>query len=168
MEVISRDKFVKLEYRLRLDSGEYLRGSAEAPETLTFIAGYAQLMPALERRLVGARQPDSLEFVIPAAEGFGLYDPESVQVWSRKSFPAEMDLQPGQKVVPANLPFAPEYPLTIKEVKENSVVLDLNHPLAGHDLHYSIRVAEVRDATPEELEPVQQCQSCKEDMECSL
>lgn len=77
-----------------------------------------------------------------------------------------MDLKPGTKVVPANLPFPPEYPLTVKEVRGDQVILDLNDPLAGQDLHYAVRVALVRPATAEELEPLKQCQSCREEMTC--
>jgi FKBP-type peptidyl-prolyl cis-trans isomerase SlyD len=165
MTVIAQDQYVVLEYRMSLDSGEQLRGTAEAPAQLTFVAGFKELMPALERRLIGLREQDAVEFVIPADEAFGLYDPENVQEWSRKVFPPEMELQAGQQVIPANLPFEPEYPLTIKEVKENSVTLDMNHPLAGRDLHYSVKVVEVRPATPEELEPLKQCKSCSDELE---
>jgi FKBP-type peptidyl-prolyl cis-trans isomerase SlyD len=166
MPVIAPDQYVVLEYRLHLDTGERIRGSAEAPAYLQFIAGCNELMPGLERRLLGLREQDAVEFVIPADEAFGLYDPENVQAWSHKVFPPEMELQVGQKVIPANLPFPPEYPLTIKEVKENAVILDMNHPLAGQDLHYSVKVLEVRPATPEELEPLKQCKSCSEEMTC--
>ncbi len=165
MTVIAPDQYVVLEYRMRLDSGEQIRGTAEAPAYLKFIAGCNELMPGLERRLVGLREQDAVEFVIPAEEAFGPYDPDNVQAWSQKVFPPEMELQVGQKVIPANLPFPPEYPLTIKEVQENAVILDMNHPLAGHDLHYSVKVLEVRPATPEELEPLKQCKSCSEEME---
>ena len=165
MSVIAQDQYVVMEYRMRLDSGEQLRGTAEEPEQLTFVAGYKELMPALERRLIGLREQDAVEFVIPADEAFGLYDPGNVTDWSRKVFPPEMELQVGQRVIPANLPVEPEYPLTVKEVKENSVTLDMNHPLAGHDLHYAVKVVEVRPATSEELEPLKQCKSCSDDLE---
>src|SRR5512140_3006091 len=111
MSVIAPDQYVTLEYRLHLDSGEQLRGTAKAPAQLTFVAGYKELMPALERRLIGLREQDAVEFVIPADEAFGLYDPESVQEWSHKFFPPDVELTPGQKVIPANLPFPPEFPL---------------------------------------------------------
>lgn len=165
MGEISWDKYVVLEYRLRLASGEFIRGSEGAPAVLTFIAGYKELLPALERRLWGLKEQETVDFVIPKAEAFGDYDPKNVQSWSHKVFPADMDLKPGKWVVPANLPFPPEYPLVIKEVTEKEVVLDLNHPLAGQDLHYSVKVLEVRPATPEELEPLQKCQACREEME---
>jgi FKBP-type peptidyl-prolyl cis-trans isomerase 2 len=164
MSVIAQDQYVCLEYRLRLDSGEEIRGTAEAPARLTFVAGCNEVLPGLERRLWGLRAKDAVEFVVPAPEAFGLYEPENVQEWSKKVFPPEMALKPGEKVLPANLPFPPEYPLIIKEVRENSVILDLNHPFAGHDLHYWVQVLEVRPATEEELAPLKQCQSCSEEL----
>ena len=166
MSVISKDTYVCLEYRLWLDSGVQLRGTPEEPARMTFVAGCNELLPGLERRLWGLREQDALEFEIPAAEGFGEYDPDCVQAWSHKVFPAGMELKPGQKVLPSRLPFPPEFPLTIKEVTADKVILDMNHPYAGHDLRYQVRVVEVRPATPEELEPLKQCQSCMEEMTC--
>ena len=64
--IIHRDCFVKLAYRLHLESGEYIRGSAEQPEILIYIAGYKELLPALENRLLGLKPGDESEFVIPA------------------------------------------------------------------------------------------------------
>jgi FKBP-type peptidyl-prolyl cis-trans isomerase SlyD len=165
MSVITQDKFVRLAYRLRLKSGKYLRGSAQEPEELTFVAGCGELLPGLERRLWGALLGENLEFVVPAAEAFGFYDPENIQVWSRKVFPPDMELKPGQKVLPSVLPFPPEYPLTIKEVRGDQVILDLNHPLADEDLYYQVQVLEVRDSTEEELAPLKQCQACRQEME---
>ena len=165
MAIIAQDQYVELEYRLRLDNGEWVRGSDREPALLTYVAGCGELLPALERRLWGLKEQDKVEFVVPAAEAFGAYDPENVQVWSRKVFPPDMEVKPGQKVLPANLPIPPEYPLTIKEVEGDKVILDMNHPLAGHDLCYEVKVLAVRPATPEEMEPLKQCKSCSEEME---
>ena len=166
MAIIAQDQYVELEYRLRLDSGEWVRGSEEAPAVLTFVAGWKELLPALERRLWGLQKGDTVDFVIPAAEAFGLYDPDNVHEWSRKVFPPDMELKPGQQVLPAHLPIPPEYPLRVKEVKEDKVILDLNHPFCGHDLHYSVHVVALRPATPEEIQPLKQCKSCAEGMTC--
>jgi FKBP-type peptidyl-prolyl cis-trans isomerase SlyD len=162
MEFISQDKFVHLEYRLRLKSGEFLRGSEAEPAHLTFIAGCGEVLPGLERRLWGLPQGERVQFVIPALEAFGRYDPDNVQEWSRKAFPADMEVAPGQKVLPTEMPLPPEFPLTIKEVRGDKVILDLNHPLADQDLYYDIAVLEIRTATQEEVEPLKQCQSCRE------
>jgi FKBP-type peptidyl-prolyl cis-trans isomerase SlyD len=166
MTVISQDKFVCLEYRLKLESGDYIRGSAEKPENLVFIAGCGEVLPGLERRLWGlSEELGQVEFVVPSQEAFGSYDPDNVQVWSRKRFSSDIELQVGQQVLPTILPFPAEYPLTIKEIREDSVILDLNHPLADQDLFYEVKVVEVRDATPEELTPLKQCRSCQEGTE---
>jgi FKBP-type peptidyl-prolyl cis-trans isomerase SlyD len=165
MANIAQDQYVELEYRVRLDDGELLRGTAQEPALLTFVAGCGELLQGLERRLWGVQENESLEFIIPAADAFGAYDHDFIQVWSRKSFPPDMDLSPGQKFLPANMPIPPEYPLTIKEVDGDRVILDMNHPLAGHDLHYQVRVILVRPATPEELAPLKECQSCREEIE---
>jgi FKBP-type peptidyl-prolyl cis-trans isomerase SlyD len=76
-----------------------------------------------------------------------------------------MELTPGQKVLPAHLPFPPEYPLTIKEVRDNQVILDLNHPLADQDLCYEVKILEIRPATEEEMAPLKECQSCRSSCE---
>lgn len=166
MTIISQDKFVRLEYRLQLEGGEYIRGSAENPDYLVFIAGCNEVLPGLERRLWGlSPEQGTVKFVVPYQEAFGAYDPNNMQVWSKKRFASDIELQVGQQVLPSFLPFPPEYPLTIKEVREDSVVLDLNHPLAEEDLYYEVKVVEVRDATPEELTPLKQCQSCREGAE---
>ncbi len=165
MSFISQDKFVCLEYRLKLASGEFIRGSADKPEYLVFVAGCGEVLPGLERRLWGlSSDQGAVEFVVPFQEAFGAYDPDNVQVWSKKRFP-EVDLQVGQKVLPSFLPFPPEHALTIKEVQEEHVVLDLNHPLADQDLYYEVKVVEVRDSTPEELAALKTCQSCREGTE---
>ena len=96
MAIIAQDQYVELEYRVRLDDGVFIRGTEEQPELLTFVAGCGELLPALERRLWGLQENDSPDFDIPAADAFGAYDPDFTQVWSRKSFPPEMDLSPGQ------------------------------------------------------------------------
>jgi FKBP-type peptidyl-prolyl cis-trans isomerase SlyD len=163
MPVISQDKFVCLEYRLKLANGEFIRGSAEKPERLMFVAGVGEVLPGLERRLWGlSTEEGPVEFVVPAVEAFGIYNPDNVQVWSKKRFPADADLQVGQKVLPSYLPFPAEYPLAIKEVQEENVILDLNHPLADQDLYYEVKVLEVRDMSPEELAPLKTCQSCRD------
>ena len=165
MSVISQDKFVCVEYRLKLANGEYIRGSAERPEHLVFVAGCGEVLPGLERRLWGLSPEQGLvEFVVPAQEAFGAYNPDNVQVWSKKRFPG-VNLRVGQKVLPSFLPFPAEYPLSIKEVQEENVVLDMNHPLADQDLYYAVKVVEVRDTAPEELATLKTCQSCREGTE---
>jgi FKBP-type peptidyl-prolyl cis-trans isomerase SlyD len=87
-----------------------------------------------------------------------------VQEFSRKRFPAQAELKPGMAIVPYPCAVEVEYPYKVVEVKEEMVVLDQNHPLAGEDLHYAVEILEVRAANPEELEPLQSCETCGEGM----
>jgi FKBP-type peptidyl-prolyl cis-trans isomerase SlyD len=163
--IIHRDCFVRLTYRLQLNSGEYIRGSAEQPEILTYVAGYKELLPALENQLLGLKPGDERQFVIPALEAFGSRDPWLVQEWQKKRFPADVELHPGMSVVPYPCAIEVPYPYKVLEVKDEIVIIDQNHPLAGEDLHYNVQILEVRSATPEELEPLQGCESCGSEME---
>jgi FKBP-type peptidyl-prolyl cis-trans isomerase SlyD len=163
--IIHRDCFVKLAYRLQLNSGEYIRGSANEPDILTYIAGYKELLPALENKLLGLKPGDESQFVITALEAFGLRDPWLVQEFSKKRFPAEADLRPGMAIVPYPCAIEMEYPYKVVEVKDDQVILDQNHPLAGEDLHYAVQILEVRAATPEELELLQNCETCAGELE---
>jgi FKBP-type peptidyl-prolyl cis-trans isomerase SlyD len=133
---------------------------------MTFIAGCGEVLPGLERRLYGLQVGEEVEFDLPAREAFGEYNPENVQTWSRKAFPPDLDLQVGQKFLPASLPIPPEFPLVVKDIHGDTIILDLNHPFAGHDLRYQVKVMEVRPATAEEMEPLKQCKSCREDTMC--
>jgi FKBP-type peptidyl-prolyl cis-trans isomerase SlyD len=162
--IIHRDCFVRLAYRLQLTSGEFIRGSAEQPEILTYVAGYKELLPALENQLLGLQPGEERQFVIPALEGFGQRDPWLVQEFSRQRFPAGADLRPGSAIVPYPCAIEVEYPYRVVEVKAEVVVLDQNHPLAGEDLHYDVKILEVRAATSEELAPLQDCESCGGEM----
>jgi FKBP-type peptidyl-prolyl cis-trans isomerase SlyD len=163
--IIHRDCFVRLAYRLQLNSGEYIRGSAEQPDILTYVAGYKELLPALENQLLGLKPGDERQFVIPALEAFGSRDPWLVQEWQKKRFPADVELRPGMSVVPYPCAIEVAYPYKVLEVKDEIVIIDQNHPLAGEDLHYAVQILEVRSAAPEELEPLQDCESCGSELE---
>lgn len=158
--IIHRDCFVRLAYRLQLASGQYIRGSAAQPEILTYVAGYKELLPSLENRLLGLKPGDRAEFVIPAEEAFGDRQPALVQEFNRRRFPAEAELRPGMAVVPSPCAIEIAYPYTVVEVRDDVVLLDQNHPLAGEDLHYQVEILEVRAATPDELAPLQSCDAC--------
>lgn len=163
--IIHRDCFVKLAYRVQVESGQYVRGSAAQPDILTYVAGYKELLPALENKLLGMKPGDKAEFVISADQAFGERHPDLLQEFARRRFPPDADLRPGMAVVPSPCAIEVAYPYTVVEVRDDVVVLDQNHPLAGHNLHYQVEILEVRPATTEELAPLQSCDSCGGDSE---
>jgi len=92
---ITKNSFVVIEYSLRLDDGWFVKGE-NVPASMNFIAGYGQILPALENGLIGLEQGAQTELKIPGREGFGDRDEGLVRTMSLSEFPAGRDLEPGQ------------------------------------------------------------------------
>jgi FKBP-type peptidyl-prolyl cis-trans isomerase SlyD len=146
---VGKDCVVSLDYRLHLGDGEVVDQSAPG-SPLSYMHGRGQIVPGLEGKLEGMAAGEAKQVVVQPGEGYGEYDNRGVQEVPRAMFPPNADLQVGMMVT-AQTPQG-EIPFVIKEVKKDSVVIDLNHPLAGKTLHFDVTVREVRGATSEELE----------------
>ena len=154
---IGKDMFVILEYTLRLADGSFVRGSEEGPVSMNFVVGYEEVLPALERRLLGLQQGVETELVIPAREAFGEPDPAQVRRKTFAEFPQGRELEVGKWIVATEEFSQAQYSYYVKDKTDRDVVLDFNHPLAGKDLHYRIKVVHVRPALKEELEYLRPC-----------
>ena len=143
---ITDDAFVSLDYTLTID-GEVIDQS-EGGEPLGFVFGAGQIVPGLENALKGKQTDDAITVEVPAAEGYGDVREELVQGLPRENFPDDAELEPGMVFQAAT----PNGPIAFKvvELKDDAIVVDLNHPLAGKDLHFAVKVIEVREATAEE------------------
>lgn len=155
---VFKDRLVVVEYRVTLEDGTVVLGGDE-PAALNFAVGYGQVLPALESRLLGHKAGEILQFVIPAEEAFGPYDPRQVKRRSFEEFPQGRALQPGKWVVASDDRTGAQYSYYVQSKDENGVVLDFNHPLAGKDLYYRLRIVKVRDLTPDELIELRPCQT---------
>lgn len=148
--MVKDDMVVTLDYTLRLDDGEVVESTAD-DGPVEFIQGYGQVLSGLEEKLYGMRVGDEKELVITAEDGYGVYDPEAVELVPRELFPDDVELAEG---VPLEL-FDEESEEVIEgmisEIRQDGVVIDLNHPLAGETLHFHVRVMALREATAEEL-----------------
>ncbi len=153
---IAKDMAVVIEYALRLEDGSYIKGE-DGPVSLNFIAGYGELLPSLEHRLMGFVEGEEVDLVIPAKEAFGEYDETKVYSKSFTEFPEGRSFEAGKWVKAENPQTSAQYAYFVKDKTEDAVVLDFNHPLAGKDLHYHIRVLRVRPALMEELEFLRPC-----------
>jgi FKBP-type peptidyl-prolyl cis-trans isomerase SlyD len=154
---ISKDCFVVIEYSLRLDDGSFVKGET-APASMNFIAGYGQVLPALEKRLTGLEQGTGAELKIPAEEAFGEHDKGLVRSLDLHAFPSGRHLEPGKWAVAKNEATGAQYSYLVVDKTDSTITLDYNHPLAGKDLYYSVRVALVRPALPEEMEFLRPCE----------
>ena len=147
---ISKDCVVGLEYKLHLGDGEVVDESAPG-EPLAYLHGNGQIVPGLEKELEGLTVGDSRQVVVSPANGYGEHDPRGMQQVPRSAFPEGANIEEGE-TFGAEGPDGSHVPVTIREVKGDTVTIDLNHPLAGKTLHFDVTVREVRAATQEELE----------------
>ncbi len=152
MRTIQPNAYVVLDYILADEKGEIVdRSDTDDGEPIRYVHGYGMLVPGLEARLVGLALGDAKELFVPAAEGFGEYDDELVLEVERGEFPDPKGISVGDEFI-AESPEGEEAVMHVVELRDDFVVVDANHPLAGVDLKYSITVKELRAATPDEIE----------------
>lgn len=142
-------RVVVLDYMVRISSGQVVESSAgKAP--IEYLHGAGQILPALERALEGLGEGEQAAFSIAAREAYGERKDGNVVSLPRTLFPAEVKLERGICLY-ARAGGGQSYPITVKEVKEDMVVVDLNHPLAGERLFFEVNIRGVRPAGNHEL-----------------
>lgn len=141
---ISEGKTVSLEYTLTLDNKEVLDTNVGG-DPLTFTHGSHQIIPGLENALTGMKAGESKKVTVAPKEAYGEVDQRGFQEVPIDQIPPEarkagMQLQgkdPEGRIV---------RPM-VKEVKEQVVVLDFNHPLAGKTLYFDVKVLDVKEGS---------------------
>jgi FKBP-type peptidyl-prolyl cis-trans isomerase 2 len=140
--VIADGLEVGLEYTLLLPDKTKVATNVDGPP-LTFIQGSHQILPALESALTGLKAGDTKHAEIAAKEAFGAYDDKAVMTVKKDQIPPD-------SAVGSVLSSPDGRPVKVLEIKESEVVLDLNHPLAGKDLVFDIKVLSVsKPAAPD-------------------
>lgn len=146
--IISDDSVVSIDYILRSDSGEIIDSSAEG-EPLVYLHGHEQIVPGLEAVLAGKQKGDALKVTVPPEHGYGDHDPDGVVRVPTSAMPMpEPEIGMELLIRSEN---GQEAPVRIVGVDAEHVTIDGNHPLAGKDLHFEVKVLDVRAATAEEL-----------------
>ncbi|MFM2151915.1 MAG: hypothetical protein RL199_350 [Pseudomonadota bacterium] len=140
---------VTLDYTLHLGDGVIIDKS-EPGEPLSYLHGNGQLVPGLEAALLGLEAGAQKRVVVAPADGYGTRDPEQVQTLPRSAFEG-LELTVGEEFVALGEDDEP-MPVKVVRIEGDDVTIDMNHPLAGETLHFSIEVKGVREATAEELE----------------
>ncbi len=146
---IDEKLYVAIDYKLALASGEEVDSSPEG-QPFGFIAGTGQIIPGLEKELMGKTTGFKAQVVVDPEEGYGPVDENMFQEIPRSQFPDDCELAPGM-TFHAQGPQGPVM-VSVKEFNDNdTVTVDLNHPLAGQQLHFDVEVVEVREPSAEEL-----------------
>jgi peptidylprolyl isomerase len=138
MTLAQQGSTVSVHYIGTLDNGRIFHSTADE-EPLTFTIGRNQVFPALEQTVIGMAVGETVNFVIPAAEAYGPRLKENIICVERTNFPAEKEIRVGQKLSIA-FTGGTERVMQITGVSETEVTLDGNHPLAGLDLTFALRL----------------------------
>ena len=145
----TRGAVVSFNYTLTDDDGNTI-DTNEGHAPLSYLHGYDNIIPGLESALEGAEVGFSQNVTVEPAEAYGEVDQEAIFEVSRDKFPPEMELAPGMQF--AGETPSGDVPLTVVEVRDDAVVVDANHPLAGKRLHFDVEVVDIREATDDELQ----------------
>jgi FKBP-type peptidyl-prolyl cis-trans isomerase SlyD len=145
---IEKDRVVRFHYTVSEVGQEALESSKER-EPLAILIGHGNIIPGLEKAMEGHEAGESFGVDVPSAEAYGEKREGLGQRVPKKHF-GNQRLVPGMQVV-LNTNFGPRA-VTIEKVGMSVVDVDLNHPMAGKDLHFDVEIVEVRQASAEELE----------------
>lgn len=145
---ISNDTVVFIHYTLKDNSGEVL-DSSDGKEPMAFLQGRQNIIPGLEKELEGKSTGDKLDVSIPPLEAYGERSDEMTKVVSLNEFEQK-------DMVKVGIQFEMQsdhgsHVATVTKVEKEDVTLDLNHPLAGETLNFTVEVMDVREASEEEL-----------------
>ena len=146
---IAKNRVVTIEYTLKDSEGEVI-DTSEGEEPLVYIHGVGTLVPGLESKLVGSSAGDTMSVDVEPEAGYGVRDEDLVINMPKERFSEIEDLSVGMQLE-ATMSDG-EQIITIKEIGDDEVIVDANHPLAGMVLHFDIEIKEVREATAEELD----------------
>ena len=146
---ITNDTVVAFDYTLTNNDGQVL-DSSEGREPLAYLHGHGNIIPGLEKAMLGRAVGDSFTVTIPPSEAYGELEPDLRKRVERAHFRQFDQIQPGMRFSADTN--SGKRVFKVIEVSDNSVLLDANHELAGVELTFAVTVRSIRPAQPEEID----------------
>jgi FKBP-type peptidyl-prolyl cis-trans isomerase SlyD len=146
---IENGRVVRLEYEMKDCDGVPVEDEGAHLEYLH--GGFGGIFPKVEEALQGKEPGHEVKLTLEPEDAFGEYDAQLLRVEPRESFPAQTEVGMRFEGVPGEDESQSRI-YTVTDVTDEAVVVDGNHPLAGERLWFKCSVADVRRATPEEIE----------------
>ncbi len=140
MTAKANDK-VKVHYKGALKDGQVF-DSSEGKDPLEFTVGSGEVIPGFDNGVMGMEVNESKTISIPYNEAYGEVRQELIQEVPKSQLPEEIKPEIGLKLV-SRTPDGKQIPLVVTEVKDESIVVDANHPLAGEDLVFEVTLVEI-------------------------
>jgi len=153
---VSKNKVVTLTYKLQLndENGEVIQ-IVDEKKPFVSLFGVGTLLPAFEENMDGLNPNDEFSFKLTAEDGYGNPSDEMIVELEKKIFEIDGKIDDEMVAIGKNITMQDQNgnPLDGKvlAIKDDSVIMDFNHPLAGENLFFSGKIIDVRDATEEEM-----------------
>lgn len=151
---INNNKVVELIYTLFVDGKEADKATEEKP--LDFIFGTGSLLPKFEENILNKKAGDSFEFVLSAEDGYGMPSTELVVELPKDVFKVNGEIREDLlfegNIIPMMNNMGGVMHGKVKQIKDDFVIMDFNHPMAGKVLNFTGKILTVREATGKELE----------------
>jgi len=149
MAIKKENSVVGIEYELTEAGGSEILDGNKGGAPLEFIIGKGQLIPGLEKQLVGMSAGESADILVKAEEAYGLRDDKAVQELPREQFEG-VELEKGMSLYGQGQN-GETVQVNVIDFNDKIVKVDFNHPLAGKDLIFNVKVISQRDATTDEI-----------------
>ncbi len=146
MQQVKKGDKVKVHYHGKLTSGETFDSSA-GREPLEFEVGSGMVIKGFDDGVTGMAIGDKKTINIPYDEAYGARNPEMLIDMPKDRFPEDMELEHGMPLMMSDGQ-GQQFQVTVTEIKETTVMLDANHPLAGKDLVFDLELVEIVGGSP--------------------
>ncbi len=142
-------KAITIKYELKdSQSGEILESNLEG-EAISFVSGFEQILQKLEDEVISMQTGDEKVVKFDAKDGFGEYDDDKIQVLPKEQF-AGIELEIGMELIGEN-EGGETVKVIVKDISDENVTIDFNHPYSGKNLEFKIQMIENREATDDEI-----------------
>ena len=137
---IEEGKKVKFHYTLTVD--DQVVQTSEGQQPLAYTHGSGEIIPGLASELEGMNEGEEKSVLVSAEKAYGKVNPEAFKEVPRSSLPDGL-VPEKDMMLQAHSQEGQEILVRVSDVKENSIIVDLNHPLAGKDLQFDVKVVSV-------------------------
>jgi len=143
MSQVKENNTIKVNYTGKLSNGQIF-DTSEGKEPIEFVLGQGRLIPGFEKGLIDMKLNEKKTIEIAKDQAYGDVNDNLIQEVKKTELPQDMEPKVGMGLV-SKSPDGQEINLMVVEVKEESIVIDGNHPLAGHDLIFDVEVVEIKE-----------------------
>jgi len=156
-EIVKKGDKVKIEYTGKLEDGNVF-DTSEGKDPLCFEVGSGQVIPGFDKAVDGMKKDEEKTFEIKSDDAYGPVRAELTQELPRDKLPKDPEPKEGMMLV-MKAPDGRQVPAKIVKVSDDKVTIDVNHPLAGKNLTFTVKVVGINE--PEEEKKDAGCESCE-------